>query len=819
MWRKALLISIILFTLFVPTITAQTIDTEVDTVILASTENYPDALVAGSAAAKISSPVLLTAKGELTAETRAALDRLSPTNVVVVGGEEVVSADVKEALEGAGYDVTRLWGTTRYGTAVEVAEHFWMEGAEEAVLVQNSLEDGEGRVLAAAKELARDDETPVYLTREGTVPAVVLSSLENLGVEEVTVVGTAISADYRDDLAEIGVEIDEEITGESDDEVEADIRARTDARLNQSQTLLVVASTNFQHHIAASHMPNHRVVHVRSENGISSVIDTVNDRDVTRVLVGGTPVLAEQTATSIRAETDAEVDLRVAQAAAAIQLNANLTGGERERFAELHEKRIQRWEERRQQHEELVKQRVNRTINKAEDMIDENSSEEARELLDKARVLYSDGKYVEAREAASEALNDEREARWEERREREEAVRESMEEEMESLQERIEEMQDLNADFAAEMEENMTVKERLEVIEEFRHERRETVRKLVEEARRTDADIEEDLRKRFDGARDRVRERSSEERFRFNVECTDESADGTEHVRGDISGHDGAVRAEGRLLLPTPNYRAASSYEKGDYEIDLSIDLTGSDGFGIQCVGEARYKYKVDAAAGNWSVNLDVTVDGETIHTASETVTVTRDDDEGEEHEDETENDSSDVDDVQCRADVEFAKLADDGRACTQQIQTLQCPHEDSFTYDARNGCQISALQERDWTAAEHDDGAESDEEEEDSTLPTSLTLESTDGEGCDTTAFFRDGEAVEAVDVPAGEEVTITFQAREDCTYYAGVEYRSPHFTTDPIDGGERTQATFTAQEDFTITAYWPSSGVRKASVKMDVE
>ncbi|MFB6077244.1 MAG: cell wall-binding repeat-containing protein, partial [Candidatus Nanohaloarchaea archaeon] len=185
--RRTLLLVSFLVALMAGPAAAQEMEAEtVDTVILASTENYPDALVAGAAGNKIGAPVLLTDKQQLPQETRSTLQELSPSEVVVVGGPAVVADSVISTLQ-SDYNVTRLWGTTRYGTAVDVAEHFWVEGADTAILVQNSFQDRNGTVLAAAKELAREDDDPVYLTPEGSVPAVVLNSLRNLDVQQVTV--------------------------------------------------------------------------------------------------------------------------------------------------------------------------------------------------------------------------------------------------------------------------------------------------------------------------------------------------------------------------------------------------------------------------------------------------------------------------------------------------------------------------------------------------------------------------------------------------------------------------------------------------------
>ncbi len=866
MTRKALLFGAIVLTLtlLAPTVSAQTdTDESVDTVILASTANYPDAFVASAAAAKLEVPVLLTDSDELPDETRSALEDMSPSEVILVGGESVITGQIEQGLTSDGYETTRLWGNTRYGTAVEVAEHFWTEGADEAVLIQNSLGDDNGDVVGAAKELARDDDAPVYLTPEDGVPAVVASSLENLDVEEVTIIGTQVSEDYRSDVTELGIEIDDEITGQDEDDVKDKIRDKVSARFNASEQMMVVASSGFEHSIAASHFPSHHIFHVGSEDDISDAVDVATEHDVSQIKVAGEPDLASSAAETLEAETDAEVNHVTADAETAVSMNAQMAENERPQFAERHRKAKQQWEERMQEHEERLKERVNKTINKAESMIDENSSEEVQDLVDEARVLYSDGDYQEARKKAHRAINAERSARWEREDERDEAIMEAIEEEQESLNERVEDLREMNREFAEEMEENMSVEERLDVIEEFRHEHRETVREMVEEARENAMDRREGLLDELRDARERVRDRKTGERLRFEAECTDKSTDGAAVTENAITGHDGHVRADGTMLLPTPNYDADGSFDRGDRTIDLTVDLTERGGFGVQCVAEADYRYRVDAEPGNWTVSLTVNVDGEQVYSDENTVTVTADEDDDEtgDEEDEGENDETDEaqgevdlslssESIQVNETLEFTVTAEDGPITlpngapytiernvdgeweqaeqhTSTMALVQLEEGDTrlWTFtpetDGVEGVGDQTGEYRVTVETQHDEETEEfdvvsgNDEDTSSTddVSTEMSLRSTDSE------FYRDGTAVDAVDVPANEEVTVTFEADEDDTYFAGVEYHSPHFETDTIQAGEQTTATFTAAEDFTIESYWPDEEVYKAEVAVNVE
>jgi hypothetical protein len=66
-------------------------------------------------------PILLTRPEELPRATEDAIKTLKPREVIIVGGRVAVSEDVESSLEEA-WSVRRIWGKTRYETAVELAE-------------------------------------------------------------------------------------------------------------------------------------------------------------------------------------------------------------------------------------------------------------------------------------------------------------------------------------------------------------------------------------------------------------------------------------------------------------------------------------------------------------------------------------------------------------------------------------------------------------------------------------------------------------------------------------------------------------------------
>ncbi len=93
-----------------------------DTVILASGEDYADALTSGPLAKKYNAPILLTSKASLSTETITEIGRLKAKNIIIIGREGAISLGVETQLTAAGFSsITRIGGDNRYETSTMVA--------------------------------------------------------------------------------------------------------------------------------------------------------------------------------------------------------------------------------------------------------------------------------------------------------------------------------------------------------------------------------------------------------------------------------------------------------------------------------------------------------------------------------------------------------------------------------------------------------------------------------------------------------------------------------------------------------------------------
>ena len=103
----------------------QTFPETSDYAVLVSGANFPDALSAASLAGMYECPVITTKPDALSSQARAELERLGAKNVFIVGGTGAVSKAVETAVAdlNGGVTVTRISGSTRYNTAIEVMKH------------------------------------------------------------------------------------------------------------------------------------------------------------------------------------------------------------------------------------------------------------------------------------------------------------------------------------------------------------------------------------------------------------------------------------------------------------------------------------------------------------------------------------------------------------------------------------------------------------------------------------------------------------------------------------------------------------------------
>ena len=210
-----------------------------DHVVLASGENFPDALSSNFLAQQYGASILLTRHNKIPASTLTALRQTGAQTVFVIGGtgaiNEAVAKQLRETSQyvcggtvtiGQGtMDVVRLGGHDRYDTN-KVVNDYAVANSEFANPVgRTNPKFGESSKLTAlmatgedyADALAAGPATagngsgplPLLLTRSGSLSPAAKAQLDNFGIEQVVIAGGtgAVSSGVESALTGMGIDV------------------------------------------------------------------------------------------------------------------------------------------------------------------------------------------------------------------------------------------------------------------------------------------------------------------------------------------------------------------------------------------------------------------------------------------------------------------------------------------------------------------------------------------------------------------------------------------------------------------------------------
>ncbi len=155
-----------------------------DTVYLARSDDFPDALAAGPTAAADDAPVLLTEPDELHETTEEEIERLDPEEVVLLGGDTALSSDVASEVEALVGDTSRVFGADRVATAAEIAR----ERLDAADTVLIARDDDFADALAGVPA-ALALEAPVLLTDQDALSEPTEEIIDELGADQAILLG------------------------------------------------------------------------------------------------------------------------------------------------------------------------------------------------------------------------------------------------------------------------------------------------------------------------------------------------------------------------------------------------------------------------------------------------------------------------------------------------------------------------------------------------------------------------------------------------------------------------------------------------------
>lgn len=152
--------------------------------VLATGEDYPDALASAVLAGSAGGPLLLTPTASLHPSTAAELRRLQPRTVYVIGR---LAPDVDAAVRELGLTTEVIGGESRYDTAFAIAQEAAELGAETSTVLVASGQDFADAL--AATPLAAAFRHPILLSPRQNGQARLREQVSALGAGRTWVVG------------------------------------------------------------------------------------------------------------------------------------------------------------------------------------------------------------------------------------------------------------------------------------------------------------------------------------------------------------------------------------------------------------------------------------------------------------------------------------------------------------------------------------------------------------------------------------------------------------------------------------------------------
>ncbi len=236
-----LLIFLIVFSVFSVNTIAVSGDEDVifesiDTVIIVNSGDISgiDAAIAGAISHDLGIPVYYTDHDEISSEVLEILKKDYPDldEVVILGGEAVISSSVEQTLETTGvvsanFDVIRIGEPTATGTAVEAIEYLYgPEMVSEVTLV--SYGGDSDRTYDDILHLASvTDGGPIIPVPDDVsgLPADVVETLEVVGIDNINIIGDfEQETEVKADLDEVNVEVVIEVDGDDVEELEEKVK-------------------------------------------------------------------------------------------------------------------------------------------------------------------------------------------------------------------------------------------------------------------------------------------------------------------------------------------------------------------------------------------------------------------------------------------------------------------------------------------------------------------------------------------------------------------------------------------------------------------
>lgn len=159
-----------------------------DYVILVNGNSIADGVTATPLATTYNAPILLTDKDGLPKATKSELTRLNPKNIVLIGGNAVISESLEKELKSTtSSNVSRIQGKNRFETSLAIAKKIKEDHDVDKIFVANGYRGESDALTIAAK--AGQDKQPIILSEQTHIPEPTYNWLKNENLTNAYFIG------------------------------------------------------------------------------------------------------------------------------------------------------------------------------------------------------------------------------------------------------------------------------------------------------------------------------------------------------------------------------------------------------------------------------------------------------------------------------------------------------------------------------------------------------------------------------------------------------------------------------------------------------
>ncbi len=261
-----------------------------DNVVLVGAEgdiNFADALAGIPLAYSLNAPILLTNVTSTPDEISNEISKLKAKNIYILGGIGTVSQAQENIFKSEGYTVTRIFGATRYDTAIKIADKLNNRSKVSKIYLTTS---SQFQYALAASTYAALENAAILFTDGDVLNQATQSEILKLGIKDIEIIGggSILSSNVDSDLKELGLNVSR-VEGNTPEEVASNLINENKDKING---IALASNSIFSDALCGSALPaknNMAIVFVNKTFDCGNIVNNVKNV----VIYGGTGVISQ----------------------------------------------------------------------------------------------------------------------------------------------------------------------------------------------------------------------------------------------------------------------------------------------------------------------------------------------------------------------------------------------------------------------------------------------------------------------------------------------------------------------------------------------